>query len=69
MSVIVTQLRRAEHGELEANLTVDGRTFPVQRRWGSWGTVPDSDGRYKHLPFHLAAELQKRARSFERRET
>lgn len=67
-SLIITKLRRAGHDELEANVTLDRETLPVQRWWGSWGTIPDERGSYKHVPFEIARVLQDRARSFERRE-
>ena len=65
MHVIVTKLHRADHGELEARVSIgDGRAVPVTRRFGSWGTVPDG-GRWRQLLPEVAIELQKRAREFE----
>lgn len=66
--MIVTDLRRADHGELEASVSVNGGTVPVTRRYGSWGTLPDGEGRWSHLVPSVAAELQDRARRFEKQE-
>jgi hypothetical protein len=61
MGIIVTKLRRAEHGELEARITVNGgETVPVTRRYGSW--MIESDAGVRELLPEVAAELQRRAR-------
>lgn len=66
--IIVTKLRREDHGELEANLSIGGTTVPVTRKFGSWGTIPDERGSWIALPPRLGFALQERARRFERRE-
>jgi hypothetical protein len=63
MTVIVTKLHRADHGELEARITVNGgETIPVTRRFGSWTTMPDARGACRHVLPRFAAILQERAR-------
>jgi hypothetical protein len=64
--VIVTKLHRAEHGELEAHVSLGNGSIPVTRRFGSW-QIENGSGLRDVLP-KIAAELQKRARLFERRE-
>lgn len=66
--LIVTKLRRTESGELEARVSLAGRTVPVTRRFGSWTTVPDRQGRFRDLQRWVAVELQKRARPLDREE-
>lgn len=67
----VTKLHRAEHGEWEAHVTVDGgETVNVTRRYGSWMIRVDIDGGGAELfdmsPW-LAAELQARLPANERK--
>lgn len=39
-----------------AELAIDGKTYPVTDRWGSWEV--DIDGRRRHLIPTVAADLQ-----------
>lgn len=62
----ITLVRRAEDGAWEAHLTVEGRTFHVDRRYGSW-QAQDGETRRFVLPA-AGAELQARVRAEERKE-
>jgi hypothetical protein len=64
--IIVTKLCRAEHGELEAHVSLGNGVVPVTRRYGSW-QIENRSGLRDVLP-RFAAELQRRARPFEKRE-
>lgn len=68
MNVIVTQLRRADHGELDAHISIGNGAVPVTRRYGSWSTMPDAAGRTRDILAEYAARLQRAARRYERRE-
>lgn len=65
--VIVTKLHRAEHGELEARVSVGGDTVPVTRADGSW-QIERGDGGWIDVLHEYAALLQQKARRFERHE-
>jgi hypothetical protein len=57
----ITLFRRHPQGFFQANLTVNGQTVRVDDRSGSWGTVPDEDGRWREiLPTYARALAEKR---------
>lgn len=59
LRVIVTKLRRADHGEWEARVNLDGDAIEVTREFGSW-MVKKKGGGLADMPAWLAAELQSR---------
>lgn len=65
-SITVTKLQRADHGELEARITLPGsETVAVTRRYGSWGIQHKGEQAWIEVLPMFAAELQDRARPFE----
>lgn len=56
-------LDRDEHGAYVALIAVGNDTVEVTRRFGSWSTVPDANGRYRGLLPHVAAALQAEVRA------
>ncbi len=71
LRIIVTKLRRADHGEWEARVSLDGSTREVTRRLGSWmfknGVDEDGRERFGDMPAWLAEELQARLPAAERK--
>lgn len=66
LRVIVTKLHRAEHGEYEARVNLDGNAIEVTREFGSW-MVKKKGGGLADVPHWLAAELQSRLPAEDRR--
>jgi hypothetical protein len=67
MTIIVTQMHRADHGELEARVSLGNGSVPVTREYGSW-MVRNGDKLRDIKLFAVKKRLADDARTFTKRE-
>jgi hypothetical protein len=62
----ITKLERDDEGHWRCRITVDGQTYSVHRKYGSW--MHETEDERRHLSPDIAAAIQAKVYPIEKRE-